>query len=94
MEVVGNPGRSAVLRVIVTNPGLFYGQIAEQLPELPVPTMATHLRVLERVGCISLDVPPGNRRGRAPRYTANVDRIEQLVSAWVAYMTDAGPQAT
>ncbi|MFZ8758823.1 hypothetical protein ACO03V_15535 [Microbacterium sp. HMH0099] len=44
-------------------------------------SLTRDLRLLEDIGVVRTDVdqPIGARRGRAPRYTVDVDRIDSLI---------------
>lgn len=69
-----------LVRYLVDNPGSYYGDIKDGIGA-PISTLTRDLRQLEEIGVVRPDVeqPIGSRRGRAPRYTVDTDRVRLLV---------------
>lgn len=88
VEVFGNPMRSEVLRYIALNPGTHFGDMLEGIPELGSAPLVRHLRALELLGVVTLDLPPEKRRGRAPRYYLDVERVADLTATWARYVSN------
>ncbi|HSN36334.1 MAG TPA: ArsR family transcriptional regulator [Arthrobacter sp.] len=52
------------------------------------PSVAKHLIALEESGAIVVDLEPGRRHGRSPRYSANLARIKELLAAHLQYLLE------
>jgi DNA-binding transcriptional ArsR family regulator len=50
--------------------------------------VAKHLAALEEAGVVMVDVEPGRRHGRSPRYSANAARIKELLDAHLKYLLE------
>lgn len=70
-----------IVRYIVEHPSCYYGDIREA-KGTAISSLTRDLRLLEEVGVVQTDVsqPIGSRRGRSPRYTVDVERVEALLS--------------
>ena len=53
------------------------------------PSVAKHLLALEKFDVIKVDVEPGRRHGRSPRYSANPARIKELLDAHLQYLMES-----
>lgn len=82
-----NRARSEIIRHLVRHGPCTHGDIAESVT-CSGPSVAMHLLILEDAGVVSADVTPGRRQGRAPRYTANKNRIKYLLRAHRQYLRD------
>lgn len=80
IAILSRPGPRHVINFLVKNPGSYYGEIREAT-STAVSSLTRDLRILESIGVVRTDVdqPVGARRGRAPRYTVDADRIHQLI---------------
>lgn len=81
ITILSRTGPREVVRYIVEHPSCYYGEIREAV-ESAVSSLTRDLRLLEEVGVVQTDVsqPIGSRRGRSPRYTVDVERVEALLS--------------
>lgn len=79
--LVSRTGPRAIIRHLVDNPDSYYGDLREALG-LAVSSLTRDLRLLEEVGVVRTDVAQsiGSRRGRAPRYQVDVERVEALLA--------------
>lgn len=81
IALLARTGPRNVINYLVKHPGSYYGDIREAT-KTAVSSLTRDLRLLEDVGVVRTDVeqPVGSRRGRAPRYTVDVDRIDSLIT--------------
>lgn len=80
IALLARTGPRNIINYLVKHPGSYYGEIREATVTA-VSSLTRDLRLLESIGVIRTDVeqPIGARRGRAPRYTVDVDRIDALI---------------
>ena len=80
IALLARTGPRNIVKYLVKHPASYYGEIREATVTA-VSSLTRDLRLLESIGVIHTDVeqPLGSRRGRAPRYTVDVDRIETLI---------------
>jgi ArsR family transcriptional regulator len=81
----GNRSRNEVLRYLSAHGPATRGDIVAAV-SVGDPSVAKHLLVLEDTGAITVDVEPGRRHGRAPRYSVNEDRLKELLAAHLRYL--------
>mgnify|MGYP001214734057 FL=1 len=81
IALLARTGPRNIINYLVKHPNSYYGEIREATVTA-VSSLTRDLRLLESIGVIRTDVeqPVGERRGRAPRYTVDVDRIDALIS--------------
>ncbi|MHA7270379.1 ArsR/SmtB family transcription factor [Arthrobacter sp. HLT1-20] len=85
MGIIGNRGRNEIIRYLYENGPVRRGDIVEAVSPSEA-TVAQHLILLEKSGVIVVDVPPGRRHGRAPRYSVDFDRVTELMAALRDYL--------
>ena len=80
IALLARTGPRNIINYLVKHPGSYYGEIREATVTA-VSSLTRDLRLLESIGVIRTDVeqPIGARRGRAPRNTVDVDRIDALI---------------
>jgi DNA-binding transcriptional ArsR family regulator len=83
----GNRSRNEILRFLTSNGPATRGDIVEAVSASD-PSVAKHLTALEDAGVVIVDVEPGRRHGRSPRYSANPIRIKELLDAHLKYLVD------
>ena len=81
----GNRSRNEILRFLTSSGPATRGDIVEAV-SAGEPSVAKHLAVLEDAGVVMVDVEPGRRHGRSPRYSANPARIQELLDAHLNYL--------
>lgn len=81
IATLARAGVRNLINYLAHHPGSYYGDI-RQSTELAVSSLTRELRLLESIGVVRTDVnqPLGSRRGRAPRYTLDVERVESLLA--------------
>ncbi|MDQ1130909.1 hypothetical protein [Microbacterium sp. SORGH_AS_0888] len=81
ITVMTRAATRGLIQYMVKNPNSYYGEIREAT-EAPVSSLTRDLRLLESVGVVHTDVdhPLGSRRGRAPRYRVDVQRVTDLLA--------------
>lgn len=69
-----------IVRYLAANPDSYLGDIRGAV-DAPVSSLARDLRLLESIGVVTTDVaqPLGARRGRAPRYRLDADRVNEIL---------------
>lgn len=85
VATLGNRSRSEIIRYLIENGPVARGDIVANVGASE-PSIAKHLLVLEDAGAVIVDVAPGRRHGRAPRYSANQDRVRALLDAHLRYL--------
>lgn len=83
----GNRARNEILRYLAHHSPATRGDIVAAVSS-EAPSVAKHLLVLEEAGVIKADVEPGQRHGKAPRYSTNKARIRELMAAHRRYLLD------
>lgn len=83
----GNRSRNEILRYLSAHGPALRGEIVEAV-SAGEPSVAKHLLALEETGTILVDLEPGRRHGRSPRYSANPERIKQLLAAHLQYLLE------
>lgn len=83
----GNRSRNEILRFLTANGPATRGDIVAAV-SAGEPSVAKHLAALEDAGVVIVDVEPGRRHGRSPRYSANAVRIKQLLEAHLSYLLE------
>ena len=83
----GNRGRNEIVRFLAANGPASRGDIVAAV-SAGEPSVAQHLLALEDAGVVTADVERGRRHGRAPRYSANRDRIKELLEAHLRYLLE------
>jgi DNA-binding transcriptional ArsR family regulator len=83
----GNRSRNEILRFLTANGPATRGDIVAAV-SAGEPSVAKHLPALEDAGVVIVDVAPGRRHGRSPRYSANAVRIKELLEAHLRYLLE------
>lgn len=83
----GNRARNEILRYLAHHSPATRGDIVAAVSS-EAPSVAKHLIILEETGVITADREPGQRHGRAPRYSTNKARIRELMAAHRRYLLD------
>lgn len=95
IDATGNRVRTEVLRLLAHE-----AQTAAQLAEATNTDhrqMRRHLAVLEELGLVIADTPPGERgpgRGRFVLWKTNHQRAEEVGRIWIDYVTGRRPAAS
>lgn len=87
MGIIGNRGRNEIIRYLNGRGAVRRGDIVEAVSASEA-SVAQHLILLEKSGVIVVDVPPGHRHGRAPRYWVDCDRVTELMAALGDYLSN------
>ncbi|MFK4637219.1 ArsR/SmtB family transcription factor [Paenarthrobacter histidinolovorans] len=81
LSAFGNPARLEVLCFLRDHGPSYFGDILEGVGSSSS-SLARTLKYLEQeLGIIRGDVPLGERKGRAPRYSLNEDKVREAISA-------------
>ena len=83
----GNRARNEILRYLAHHSPATRGDIVAAVSS-EAPSVAKHLIILEEAGVISADLEPGQRHGKAPRYSSNKARIRELMAVHRRYLLD------
>lgn len=83
----GNRTRNEILRYLTAHGPASRGDIVEAV-SAGGPSVAKHLLALEEAGAVRADVAAGRRHGRSPRYTADEERIKELLAAHLRYLLE------
>ncbi|WP_066285556.1 ArsR/SmtB family transcription factor [Arthrobacter sp. B6] len=83
----GNRARNEILRFLTATGPATRGDIVAAV-SAGDPSVAKHLAALEEAGVVTVDVEPGRRHGRSPRYSANPVRIKELLDAHLKYLLE------
>jgi ArsR family transcriptional regulator len=83
----GNRARNEILRFLSAHGPASRGDIVAAV-SAGEPSVAKHLLALEDAGAVVVDVEPGRRHGRSPRYSANPERIRELLAAHLEYLLE------
>ena len=83
----GNRARNEILRFLSAHGPATRGDIVAAV-SAGEPSVAKHLLALEDAGAVVVDVEPGRRHGRSPRYSANPVRIRELLAAHLEYLLE------
>ncbi|MCW2165796.1 hypothetical protein B0I12_002961 [Microbacterium hydrothermale] len=78
--ILARTGHRGLIRYLVDNPDSYYGDIKDATGAA-VSSLTRDLRQLESIGVVHTDVdhPLGARRGRAPRYRVDAERVQHLI---------------
>lgn len=88
LSAFGNPARLEILCFLRDHGPSYYGDILEGVGSSPS-SLARTLKYLEQdLGVITGDVPLGERRGRAPRYSLNQSKVREAIVALQARLFD------
>ena len=82
-----NRARNEILRYLSAHGPATRGDIVAAV-SAGEPSVAKHLLALEDAGAVVVDVEPGRRHGRSPRYSANPARIRELLAAHLEYLLE------
>lgn len=85
MGIIGNRGRNEIIRYLNGRGPVRRGDIVEAVSASEA-SVAQHLITLENSGVIVVDVAPGRRHGRAPRYSVDINRVKELMTALSDYL--------
>lgn len=85
MEIIGNRGRIEIIRYLLGRGPMRRGDIVEAVTAGEA-SVALQLITLEKTGAIIVDIVPGRRHGRAPRYSVDLDRVRELMEAFSDYL--------
>jgi ArsR family transcriptional regulator len=81
LSAFGNPARLEVLCFLRDNGASYFGDILSGVGSSPS-SLARTLKYLEQdLGIIAGDVPIGDRKGRAPRYSLNHAEVREAIDA-------------
>jgi ArsR family transcriptional regulator, arsenate/arsenite/antimonite-responsive transcriptional repressor len=83
----GNRSRNEILRFLSAHGPASRGDIVAAV-SAGEPSVAKHLMALEELGAVVVDVEPGRRHGRSPRYSADPARIKDLLAAHLQYLLE------
>lgn len=83
----GNRSRNEIIRYLSAHGPATRGDIVDAV-SAGEPSVAKHLLALESFGVIKVDVEPGRRHGRSPRYSADAVRIKELLDAHLQYLME------
>ncbi|MFE4835181.1 ArsR/SmtB family transcription factor [Arthrobacter sp. NPDC056691] len=83
----GNRARNEILRYLSAHGPATRGDIVAAV-SAGEPSVAKHLLALEDAGAVVVDVEPGRRHGRSPRYSASPARIRELLAAHLEYLLE------
>ncbi|PYI65717.1 hypothetical protein CVV68_16880 [Arthrobacter livingstonensis] len=81
----GNRGHNEIIRYLNDHGPVRRGDIVEAVSASEA-SVAKHLLVLEDSGVIIVDTIRGQRHGRAPRYSVDLNRVDELVEALRDYL--------
>lgn len=88
LSAFGNPARLEVLCFLRDHGPSYYGDILEGVGSSPS-SLARTLKYLEQeLGVIAGDVPLGERRGRAPRYSLDQSKVREAIAALQTRLLD------
>lgn len=79
--ILARTGHRQLIRYLVDHPDSYYGDIKDATGA-SVSSLTRDLRQLETIGVVRPDVeqPIGARRGRAPRYRVDEERVRAILS--------------
>ncbi len=80
-----NRGHNEIIRYLNAHGPVPRGDIVAAVSPSEA-SIAQHLIALENSGVIIVDVGPGHRHGRAPRYSVDLDRVMDLIEAIRDYL--------
>ena len=83
----GNRARNEILRYLAHHSPATRGDIVAAVSS-EAPSVAKHLIILEEAGVITADREPGQRHGRAPRYSTNKARVREKLADQRRYLPD------
>jgi len=84
-EMIGNRGYSEIIRYLRGHGPVRRGDIVEAVSASEA-TVAKHLITLEDFGAVIVDTIRGQRHGRAPRYSVDLNRVKELMEALMDYL--------
>lgn len=87
LDAIGNRVRTEILRHLSAR-HMTVAELAD-LTGVDRSSILRHLRVLEELGMVSADHPPGERlgRGRLVLWHTNPTRVAEIANIWLAYVT-------
>lgn len=87
LDAIGNRVRTEILRHLSARQ-LTVADLAD-MTGVDRSSVLRHLRVLEDLGLVSADHPPGERlgRGRTVLWHTNRERVAEIANIWQAYAT-------
>lgn len=77
--MVRSRDRIAIIEYVRSNDGAYLEDI-ETATAIPRASISQHLRALEGLGVIRVDIPEGRRHGRAVRYDIDPERATELTT--------------
>jgi DNA-binding transcriptional ArsR family regulator len=84
-EMIGKRGHTEIIRYLNGHGPVRRGDIVEAV-SASEPSISQHLITLEESGVIVVDVIRGQRHGRAPRYSVDLNRVKELIEALRDYL--------
>ncbi|MBF4636226.1 helix-turn-helix transcriptional regulator [Agreia pratensis] len=85
IDAIGNRARGALLHELAQNGPLTAPELARRV-SASRESIHRHLLELESFGLTRADTARGQRHGRLVSWSANVDRIKELVDIWRNYL--------
>jgi len=89
IDAIGHSVRTEILRQLADRP-LGVRELADATGTV-ISQIRKHLAILEELGLVDADVPPGQRRpggrGRAVLWSTNIKRAEEVGQVWIDYVT-------
>lgn len=82
VAVFGDERRNSIVRALAMKSPMFLGEI-EKATGIAQPTLHGHLRKLEDMGYVEVDLPRGQRRGRSLRYSLARDYTAEQLRLWI-----------
>ena len=86
IETIGNRARAQVLHELAAGGPATAPELARRLGSNRA-SLGAHLKALEAAGLVDADVPPGQRQGRAVRWSVNDDRVQGHLRRLGNYLT-------
>ena len=85
ISAFGNRGHNEIIRYLNMNGPVPRGDIVDAVSASEA-SVAQYLIALEKTGVILVDVAPGRRHGRSPRYSVDDHRVTELLDALKDYL--------
>lgn len=86
IDAIGNRARGALLRELAQNGPLTAPELARRV-SASRESVHRHLLDLESFGLARADTAPGQRHGRLVTWSADVDRVNEIIDVWRNYLT-------